>query len=169
LPGDERCGHDVIDNFCVCLRNHEKAMSFFSNIFGPKRTKFGLIRDLIKERLREDRITAGMGLTPDMVDEQPDEVVIGTPEATVVTIIETYHALRDAGASLSEALVAIEQHRNQFIPGRMPISASLSTYISYRVRLEHADGPNLPPASIARAIVEATKFYKPEILKKRNK
>src|SRR5205809_975029 len=112
-------------------------MGFFSNIFGPTRTKFDLIRHLIKERVREDPGAEAIGITPKMVDQQSDDVLIGTPEGTVVTIVETYHSLRDSGASLVEALVAIEQHRNQFISGRMPISASLSTYISYRVRLEH--------------------------------
>ncbi len=144
-------------------------MSFFSNIFGPKRTKFDLIRNLIKERLREDPNAVAIGITPEMVDQQPDDVVIGTPEGTVVTIIETYHALRDSGASLAEAVIAIEQHRNQFMRGRMPIAASLSTYINYRVQLEHADGPKLPPGSVARAIIEATKFYKPDTFKTRKR
>ena len=144
-------------------------MSLLSNIFGSKRTKFDLIRDLIKERLREDPMPAAMGVTPEMIDHQPDQLLVGTPEGTVVTIIETYHALRDAGASLAEALIAIEQHRNKFIPGRMPIAPSLSTYINYRVRLEHADGPKLPAGSIARAMIKATQFYKPDAFKTRKK
>ena len=141
-------------------------MGFLSKIFAPKRTKFDLIRDLIKERLREYPMAAAMGATPEMVDQQPDQVLIGTPEATVVTIIENYHALRDSGASLDEALIRIEQHRNQFIPGQMPITASLGTYINYRVQLEHADGPEISSGSIARAMIEATKFYKPDSFKK---
>ena len=144
-------------------------MSFVSKFFGPKRTKFDLIRDLIKTRLREDPIARAMGATPEMVDQQPDEVLIGTPEGTVVTILETYHSLRDRGASFAEALIAIERHRNQFISGRMPITTSLSTYIIYRVQLEHADGPKRPTGAISRAIIEGTKFYKPDTFKIRKR
>ena len=144
-------------------------MSFVSKFFGPKRTKFDLIRDLIKTRLREDPNAAAMGAPPEMVDQQPDEVLIGTPEATVVTILETYHSLRDKGASMAEALITIEQHRNQFISGRLPRIASLSDYIIYRVQLEHADGPKLPRGAISRAMIEGTKFYKPNAFKIRKR
>jgi hypothetical protein len=142
-----------------------------SKIFAPKRTKFDLIRDLIKDRLREDPTAAAMGATPEMVDQQPDEVLIGTPEATIVTIIEAYHALQNSGASLAETFIAIERHRNQLIPGEMPISAlsksgtgmrCLHIYINYRVQLEHRDGPELSVKNIIHALFEATKFYKPD-------
>ena len=140
-------------------------MGILSKIFAPKRTKFDLIRDLIKERLREDPLAAAMGVTPEMLDQQPDDVLIGTPEGTIVTIIETCHTMRASGASLGEALVAIERHRNHFFPGRAPATGSLGTYINYRVRLENVDGPHVSAVSITRAMIEATKFYKPDAFK----
>ena len=43
------------------------------------------------------------------------------------------------------------------------ITASLGTYINYRVQPERpADGPEISSESIERAMIEATKFYKPD-------
>ena len=60
-------------------------MGFLSNIFGRKRTKFDLIRDLIKERLREYPMATAMGATPEMVDQQPDQVLLEHPRRPLST------------------------------------------------------------------------------------
>lgn len=142
-------------------------MRFFPTIFSPKKTKFDLIRELIKERFLEDPLATSMGSTLEIIDQQPNEILIGTPEGTVVTIIESYLALRDAGTPLAETILTIEQYRNKVITGEMPLSASLNTYIKYRVKLEHGDGPPISWSSIGRTMIRTMKFFKPDSSKMR--
>jgi len=57
-------------------------MSSSKESFGGTKTKMDLIRTLLKARLRADQMAQLAGVTPDLVDQQSDEDVLGTPEAT---------------------------------------------------------------------------------------
>jgi hypothetical protein len=137
----------------------------------PEPTKFDLIRSLLKTRL------SGFlcDYSPELVDELPDEALMGLPEATAVWIIEAYYNLQNAGASLAETFSKIERHRNRFIPGgELPVSAmvksgtpprALGVYIDYRVQLEHGDVPGGFFGGIA--VLRTMKFLKTGILEHR--
>src|SRR5260370_25368810 len=99
----------------------------------PLDEKLWLVRKLLRERTKE-RLFGRLFLN---VQKMDDAVVMGTPEGTIVTIVETYHVLRRRGASATEAFAVIENHRSMLISGKMPNSADLYEYIKYRVRLEH--------------------------------
>ena len=60
----------------------------------PPKTE--LIRSLLKARLSSDPMATLAGVTPDLVDEQAEQDVLGTPEGTIVTIVETYIQLQTA-------------------------------------------------------------------------
>ena len=57
-------------------------MSSSKESFGGTKTKMDLIQTLLKARLRADQMAQLAGVTPDLVDQQSDEDVLGTPEAT---------------------------------------------------------------------------------------
>jgi hypothetical protein len=87
-----------------------------------------------------------------------DTVVMGTPEGTIVTIVDAYYVLRKRGCSSAEAIAAIENHRSTLIPGKMPNGAHLDDYVKYRVRLEHSRGRQMSDFEIRRASSMTSEF-----------
>ena len=120
-------------------------MTSFSAI--PPTDKVRLIRALVEQRTKEvffgrlffDGKSVG------------DEVILGTPEATIVTIVETYYSLLASGFSAAEVLAQIEHHRSTVILGLMPNCTELEDYVNYRVRLEHKRGRQISDHDIGRA------------------
>jgi hypothetical protein len=121
-------------------------MTSFAGI--PFADKMWLVRKLVEERTKQSFFGR---LFQNDIKKMDDAVLIGTPEGTVVTIVETYYALRKGGASAAQAFAAIEDHRSTAMPGRMPPCADLNDYIKYRVRLEHNRGHKMTDFEILRA------------------
>src|SRR5438552_317809 len=113
-------------------------MSSSKESFGGTKTKMDLIRTLLKARLRADQMAQLAGVTPDLVDQQSDEDVLGTPEATIVTIVESYISLKRLGIPESDILARIEKHRSMIGAGTLPTPLTLQSYVRYRVSLEYA-------------------------------
>jgi len=122
-------------------------------------TKMQLTRSLLKDRLRGDPTAIRAGVTPDRVDEQPDEFVRGAPEATIVAIVETYTELRRRGFSESEILARIENHRSVIGAGTMPSPLTLRAYIRYRVSLEYANRAPVSDASLDYSIRKVRDYF----------
>lgn len=124
----------------------------------PDKTKW--IRAFVKKRVIQDPIAIVQGFSPAMVEQLPPEVLLGLPEGTLVTIVETFAALKLQGVSDSEALQRIERHRSMIGSGTMPSPLSLESYIWYRVSLEHSDAGPLPEEHIADCVLMARTLYK---------
>ncbi len=122
-------------------------------------TRMQLIRNLLRDRVRSDPMAGLIGVTPDQVDDQPDELIRGTPEATIVAIIETYTTLRRHGVSESEIFVRIEKHRSVIGVGTMPSPLTLRSYIRYRVSLEYAHTAPVSDASLDSSIRGARDYF----------
>jgi hypothetical protein len=114
----------------------------------PLEEKVQIVRRLVEERMK--RSLLGRFLLPEVSDMSVEEAM-GSPEATIVTIVEAYHNLRSIGASATEALTAIEKFRSSLAPGQMPRGCTLEDYVKYRVRLEHKRGVQMRDPEISRA------------------
>lgn len=101
----------------------------------------------------------------DVVDTAPDEVILGTPEGTIVSIVETFYDLHNQGAPFEEAIEFIEFHRNLHIPSPQADLSfkSLNSYVTYRIRLEYTTGIQLHSTDIAYTINEAEKQFGPPL------
>ena len=145
-------------------------MGLFDAIFGkstsnsggtrPPPDKIKWIRAFVKKRVIQDPRAIVYGLSPAMVEQLPPEVLLGLPEGTLVTIVETFAALKSQGVPDSEALQRIERHRSMIGSGAMPAPLSLESYIEYRVSLEHSNAEPLLEEHIADCILMARTLYK---------
>ena len=118
--------------------------------------KFDLIRHLATKRVQNDPI---LSKSVD-ITTLPDNILIGLPEATIVTIVETYVQLKRQGLRDKEIFEAIENHRASLgIAGTLPSQLNLPNYIKYRVRLEHSHGRAIGDNFIDEAIKEARKTF----------
>jgi hypothetical protein len=88
---------------------------------------------------------------------------MGLPEATIVTIVESYCMMKDMTTkSDKEILESIERHRKILFPesGPMPSPLTLSNYIKYRLNIEHSHGVPISNKFIDDAIEAANKVYR---------
>ena len=85
-----------------------------------------------------------------------DLVVMGTPEGTIATIVETYLVMRKRGASDAEIFSSIEDFRHP--KGEVPENVQIAGYVTYRVRLEHGSGGGITDSEILRAIKISIEF-----------
>jgi hypothetical protein len=130
----------------------------------PPSEKLLLIRKLIEERMKDGLFARWFVHDLNRVD---DVALMGTPEATIVTIVETYHVLREQGVSAASALSAIEEHRSTMSPRASQIGSDLEAYVRKRVRLEHRSGKQLSDRDISRACFLANAFAERHISQER--
>ena len=126
--------------------------------------KIELIRNLVKRRVQSDPATSMSWDVASIVGdiESFSEIeLMGLPEATIVTIIETYWQYRTQRRSDKEIFEAIENFRSRFDDdtGTLPSQLNLSNYIKYRLRLEHYSSPTISDNFIDDAIKEATRAF----------
>jgi hypothetical protein len=134
-------------------------MEIFGKLFGSKgMSKKDLIKNMVRKRVQNDPITKKLGID---VDALSDLELMGLPEATIVTIVETYCTMkRQANLPDEDIFEAIEAHRSMFgDTGTMPSSLTLPSYIKYRLGLEHSHGVPISTKFIDEAIEEAKKFF----------
>lgn len=134
-------------------------MGWLGKLLGGSQTKEDLIRGLAKQRLAGDAAAAAFGATPAAIDALPLEMLMGLPEATIVTIVESWSQGRSQKISEDHIFHLIEAHRSMAAEGEMPASPTLDSYVKYRVSLEHADGAPLSAAHIEHCIREAREFF----------
>ena len=113
--------------------------------------KIAFIKSLVKKRIQNDSVMSMIG----NIDALSDTMLMGLPEATIVTIVETYFQLKKQGRSDTESLNEIESHRASFgDSGILPSELTLSNYIKYRVGLEHSHGTSITDEFVEEAIKE---------------
>jgi hypothetical protein len=129
--------------------------------------KLNLIRQLVKRRIENDALLKEKfaGKDAPKVDDLPEMVLMGLPEGTIVSIVETYWMWKfKANSSDKEILEVIELHRSTQIPNpertTMPSPLTLSNYIKYRINIEHSHGVPISNKFIDDAIEAANKAYR---------
>jgi hypothetical protein len=130
----------------------------------PPSEKLLLIRKLIEERMKGSLFARWFG---DNLNHLDDVALMGSPEATIVTIVETYHLLREQGVSAASALSAIEEHRSIMSPRASQIGSDLEAHVRKRVRLEHRSGKQLSDRDISRACFLANAMAEKHISQER--
>jgi len=125
----------------------------------PSLNKIKLIENLAKMRFQNDPIAEVFSVV-EYIDSLSDTKLMALPEATIVTIVETYWQSKNQGLSDKETFEAIENHRAIIGAGTIPSPLTLSTYIKYRVGLEHSGIAPISENFIDEAIKEATAYYK---------
>jgi hypothetical protein len=131
-------------------------MGFLKRIFGKGSKdddpKISLIKSLIKNRLP---------FHENEIDSTPPAMLMGTPEATLVTIVETYWHFKIQGHNDETIFDAIESHRAKFEPAPSGVShpVSLNNYVKYRLRLEHEPTVEMTDDLVETCIQESNKFF----------
>ena len=98
-------------------------------------------------------------MSPEFVDGESDDALQGTPEATVVWLVENYAALKRHGFSDETTFRILEEQRAVFSgSGEIPSPLDLETYTKYRIAHENVAGAPISSLSIERALRE-TKVY----------
>jgi len=132
----------------------------FGKLLGAGRTRARLIRTLVQKRARHDPLASSLG----DVERIPAAVLMGLPEATIVTIVEAYWRMKVQDPYLSDKKIfeAIELQRSRFIDRTaMPSPLTLSSYVKYRVGLEHAYATSMMNAFVDQALEEADRVFNP--------
>ena len=130
----------------------------------PPSEKLLLIRKLIEERTKGSLFARWF---VDDLNHVDNVAFMGSPEETIVTIVETYHVLREQGGPAASALSAIEEHRSVMSPRASQIGSDLEAYVRYRVRLEHRSGKQLSDRDISRACFMANALAEKHISQER--
>jgi hypothetical protein len=154
----------LLMNICVGIEflewkyKYRKAIDLFSIGDGTP-SKNDLIKSLAKERIKTDPSFYSRGYSESMIDSLGTILLMGAPEATIVTIVETYALSQQSGASEEAILNHIENYRSQIGAGSMPVPLNLETYIKYRIEIEHSHGAPISEQFISRDIAIARNHY----------
>lgn len=134
-------------------------MGLMSTIFGDRGRKDALLRLLIKRRIAADPGAAAMGFRAEMVDALGRLDLLGTPEATIATIVESFATLIESGVTPSEAIGRIEWHRSPLGMLGEGRTNDLEVYVGLRVALEHGGTPGLTGAIVKQHVAAARQHY----------
>ncbi|GMU22711.1 MAG: hypothetical protein AMXMBFR13_27960 [Phycisphaerae bacterium] len=133
-------------------------MGLFAKLFGDT-AKSDLIRRLLLHRVRN---APGLAFMEPEIRSFSDFQLLASPEGTIVTIVETWLQLIRQGCSEDDAFARIEAHRSSLgKSGTLPSPLTLSSYINYRLDLEHDGGGSvgITPGFLDMAIAEAKKVF----------
>lgn len=136
-------------------------MGLFSSLFGRKPdTKEALVRAIAALRIRTDPASKVLGYHERMLDDLSLEQIYMLPEASIVTMVETFVGLRRKGVPARQAIEAIEQFRAQtFGSLPLPLPTSFFDFVAARIHLEHKQGAQLDEEFIDNAVhTSATVF-----------
>ncbi len=137
-------------------------MGLLTKILGGGVDKNALIKNLIMYRVQSDPILASKysNINEEIVNSLSRLKLLGFPEATIVTIVETWSNLSKKGVPEDEILYKIEQHRSRFSSGgHLPFPLNLESYIKYRLNIEHSSGVPIGDNFITKAIEAARTAY----------
>ncbi len=112
----------------------------------------------MKERLRTDRVAQSLGVTDESIDTTPDNVLLGSSEATIVSIVEVYTTMQQV-ASEAEIFLYLEEVRSAAGQGNLPLGPTIQSYIRYRLSIEHGHGAPINAESLESSIREAAAFF----------
>lgn len=136
-------------------------MGIFSSLFGRKPdTKEALIRAIAALRIRTDPASKMLGYNERMLDDLSLEQIYMLPEASIVTMVETFVGFRRKGVPARQAIEAIEQFRSQtFRKLPLPLPNSFFDFVAARIHLEHRSGAQLDEEFIDNAVHTSAKVF----------
>jgi hypothetical protein len=129
-------------------------VGLFSKLFGMADGKVNLIRALLRQRIAIDPTAKRLGQTPAFADEMPTMMLMGLPEATIVTCVESWAQMR--GQRVPDAEIA---RRIASFRGGAPGATTVEDVIRYRVQAEHGQSGFLPAEHVEWCIREARTAY----------
>ena len=129
-------------------------MGLFSKLMGVSGQKESLVRRLLRQRVSQDPSAAAYGQGPEFADKMPTLMLMGTPEATIVTCVETWAKLKQSGQG--EAAIA---SRIASFRGGSSQGGSVEAVIRSRVQAEHGHSGFLPAEHVDWCIREAKVTY----------
>lgn len=136
-------------------------MSLLGRLFGFKPSKTELVGQLVRDRIENTPEAWEAGVTPEVVDSLHESTLMGLPEATIVTIVESYVDLGTRGLREAEALGVIEATRSELMgEGDVPMPPTLWSYVRYRVDLEYSDSAYLSKEHFDTAMNAAIDYFK---------
>lgn len=94
-----------------------------------------LIRWLLLNRIENDPLARQHGVLREHVDAMSTITIMGTPEATIVTVADIYSSLRRKGVSEKDTLSLIAESRGLSVPHQC---SELSSLIKYILQQEHS-------------------------------
>jgi hypothetical protein len=118
----------------------------------PPEAKSRLIRKLIGERIKRSLFLRWLGDADKLTEAQ----LLGMPEATIVSIVESHAIMRDAGMSDEQIFSSIERQR--IAGGNKPHNTDLLKYVKYRVKLEHPRGKRVEDSFVEMAVTITVAF-----------
>ena len=116
--------------------------------------KESLIRRLLKRRIAQDPNAHALGQTPAFADRIDTFQLMGMPEATIVTCVETWGALTRDGMTEDDIARWIAQYRGARYTG-----GGVQRLIRTLTQTEHGDAWYLPADHIEWCIREARAAY----------
>ncbi len=142
---------DLVGVELIHINKHDSA----SQPGGPDLIE--LTKDLLKSRY--SYYPADFAST--RINNMSKEVIMGIPEATIVTIIEAYSEYKKQGLSDQDIFQKIQTQRTPSAEADvMPSELTLSSYIKYRMKLEHPDSSaQLSDQFIDEAIEKVKKVF----------
>jgi hypothetical protein len=129
-------------------------MGFFTRLMGVSAEKEQLMRRLLKARVARDPSARAMGQGPEFADSVNSLVLMGLPEATIVTCVESWAQLR--GQGLSEPAIA---QKIAAFRGGSSFGGGVVDVIRARVLGEHGHSGFLPADHVDWCIKEARAAY----------
>ena len=129
-------------------------MGLFSKLMGVSSQKESLIRCLLRQRVSQDPSAAAYGQGPEFADKMPTLMLMGTPEATIVTCVESWAQLK--GQGLSEPAIA---QKIAAFRGGSSFGGGVVDVIRDRVLGEHGHSGFLPADHVDWCINEARGVY----------
>lgn len=136
-------------------------MSFLSSLFGASPPKKDMvIREILRFRIQTDPASSLMGLEPGLADKIPREQLYGLPEASIVTIVESYVQLVKAGTDVKQAIERIDSFRTEKFGGSgTPERSNVFDYIIARIARDHPEGGLLTEDFVDKAVSVAGTFF----------
>lgn len=101
--------------------------------------KIALIRSLLIARVECDPAAQKSGFSSVQVRQLTDLQLMGAPEATMTTIMESFVRLMSAGDSYEKAIAKIESHRANLGIVAPSSLTTIEEFLEDRVRIEHQD------------------------------
>jgi hypothetical protein len=129
-------------------------MGLFTRLMGVSAEKERLIRRLLKARVARDPSARAMGQGPEFADSVNSLMLMGLPEATIVTCVESWAQLK--GQGLSEAAIA---QKIASFRGADSMGAGVEAVIRSRMLAKHGHGGFLPADHVDWCIKEARGAY----------
>ena len=135
-------------------------MGLLKSLFGSRESKkWETIKEGVIKRFSGYQELMKMSGESSRLPKISKEQLLGTPEATIITIVENYYQGMNHGLSEHETFQRIEMHRSMGGSGIMPDPVNLESYVNYRMGIEYKDAPGLSDVHVKDMIESAKSLF----------